>query len=50
MGERIFFCVAVNLLELGDLKLMVRQIEMDEELSGLPIKEWKYWRHMGSNA
>lgn len=36
---KAFFCVAVNLLELDDLKLVIRQIELDEELNGLPIKE-----------
>lgn len=37
--KKTFFCVAAKLLELDDLKLVIWQIELDEELNGLPIKE-----------
>lgn len=33
-----FFCVAVNLLELSELKEAMEQIESNDELSSLPLK------------
>lgn len=37
--KKTFFCLAVNLLEVEDLKSVMRQIELEEELSSLPVKE-----------
>lgn len=37
--KKTFFCVAVNLLELSDLKMVLGQIKLDKELNGLSIKE-----------
>lgn len=34
-----FFCVAVNLLELSELKEAMEQIQANDELSSLPLKE-----------
>ncbi len=34
-----FFCVAVNLLDLSDLKEAMEQIQSNDELSSLPLKE-----------
>ncbi len=34
-----FFCVAVNLLELSELKEGMEQIRSNRELSSLPLKE-----------
>lgn len=34
-----FFCVAVNLLELSEIREAIRKIESNEELSSLPFKE-----------
>lgn len=34
-----FFCVAVNLLELSELREAIKQIQQNEELSDLSIKE-----------
>ncbi len=43
--KKNFFCVAVNLLELEDLKSVMQEIEMEKELCSLSIKErlliWK---------
>lgn len=37
--KKNFFCVAVNLLELEDLKSVMQDIETEKELCSLPIKE-----------
>lgn len=37
--KKNFFCVAVNLLELEDLKSVMQGIETEKELYSLPIKE-----------
>lgn len=37
--KKSFFCLAVNLLELQDLRAMKRKISLDDKISGLPIKE-----------
>lgn len=37
--KKNFFCVAVNLLELEDLKSVMQEIETEKELCSLPIKE-----------
>lgn len=34
-----FFCVAVNLLELSELRDAIKQIQSNDELSSLPFKE-----------
>ena len=34
-----FYCLAVNLLELSELREAVKQIQSREELSSLPLKE-----------
>lgn len=34
-----FFCVAVNLLELSELKEAMEQIRSNDELSSLPLKK-----------
>ena len=37
--KKNFFCVAVNLLELGDLKSVMQEIETEQELGSLSRKE-----------
>jgi hypothetical protein len=37
--KKSFFCLAVNLLELEDLKTIKRQVSLEDEVDGLPIKE-----------
>ena len=37
--KKNFFCVAVNLLELGDLKSVMQEIETEQELGSLSKKE-----------
>ena len=37
--RKTFFCVAVNLLELSELKEVMAQIEANDELSSMPLKE-----------
>ena len=34
-----FFCVAINLLELSEIQEAVNQLQSNDELSSLPIKE-----------
>lgn len=38
-GERIFFCIAVNLLELQDIKSVVEQIATGTKSENLTLKE-----------
>lgn len=37
--RKTFFCLAVNLLELSDLKMVLTQIEEGEKLGSLSLKE-----------
>lgn len=37
--KKSFFCLAVNLLELEDLRTIKRQVSLEDEMDGLPIKE-----------
>lgn len=37
--RKTFFCVAVNLLDLSDLQEVITELQSDEELASLPIKE-----------
>lgn len=37
--KKTFFCVAVNLLELKEIKLILKQMEAKKDLFDLPIKE-----------
>lgn len=37
--KKSFFCLAVNLLELQDLRTVKQKISLDEEINGLSVKE-----------
>ncbi len=37
--RKSFFCVAVNLLELSELREAMEQIQSNDEISSLPLKE-----------
>ena len=39
MEKKNFFCVAVNLLELEDLKSVIQESETEKGFCSLPIKE-----------
>lgn len=37
--KKTFYCLAVNLLDLSDLRMILKQIKTDNEIYGLPLKE-----------
>lgn len=37
--KKTFFCLAVNLLELSDLRIALEQIKADKKIESLPLKE-----------
>lgn len=37
--KKTFYCLAVNLLDLSDLRMILKQIKTDNEIDGLPLKD-----------